>query len=100
MKRAEDPNWRHLFAVLKKFPLTDDEHRAFIGMVIGRPADHPLRSRKELTPGEVMLAVAAYEGYLLMSSMMRDARDFGRRFETEEASDGEIGTAPADPDGR
>lgn len=75
MKRSQDSQWRRMFAISGKFPLTDAEHRQFIGMVVGRE----VTSRKTLTPLEVRQAVAAYEGYLLMSQLMRDARDSGRR---------------------
>jgi len=74
MSRGQDPNWRRMFALMKSFPLTDDEWREWIGMLLGRPADNPLRSRKELNPGEVRLVIAGIEGFLLMSSHLRDIR--------------------------
>ena len=83
MRRSQDPNWRHMFAIARKFPLTDDEHRAFAGMVIGRE----IASRKELTPDEVRRVLAGYHGYLYMSHLMREARDQRRRLTEPETTE-------------
>lgn len=81
LTRGNDPQWRRMFAIAAKFPLTDEEHREFASMVLGRD----ITSRKQMTPIEVRMMVAAYNGYLLMAHLMREARDDGRRFEEPEA---------------
>ena len=81
MKRSADPNWRRMFALMSRFPLTDEEHRHFCSMILRRD----IQSRKELRPLEVVVVCAAYEGYPLMAHLIRDARDSGRRFVDEEA---------------
>lgn len=74
--RQNDPNWRRMFALMGRYPLTDDEHREFISMILRRE----ITSRKELRPLEVVVVCAAYEAYPLMAHLIRDARDSGRRF--------------------
>lgn len=94
-----------MFALMGRFPLTDDEHRDFISMLLGRPDANPVKTRKELTPGEVRIVVAGYEGYLLMAHVMRDVRHSGRRFddptqEDDDADPGDSGPPAADEDRR
>ena len=94
--RGRDPNWRRMFAIMSKFPLTDDEHREFIGMLIGRE----IRTRKELSPSEVCLVVAGYEGYLLMAAHMRDIRGSSRTFtEPDSRTDDPTCEGSTDPNG-
>lgn len=76
LSRNNDPNWRRLFALMGKFPLTREEHHQFCSVILRRD----ITSRKQLRPLEVVVMCAAYEGYAFMAHLIRDARDSGRRF--------------------
>ena len=84
MSRGQDPNWRRMFHLRTTYfyMLTDDEFRTWVGMLIGRE----ITSRRQLQPRDVIIVNAGMEGYLLMSSHLRDIR--GTRTMTEPDPEG------------
>lgn len=100
MSRGQDPNFRKMFALRKEYfyVLTDEEFRTWIGMLLHRE----ITSRKDLTPTEVILVNAGMEGFLLMSSHLRDIRGTRRMTEQEGPTNDPSPTPPdvEDPDRR